>query len=341
MARLLSLLAGLALLAGCTNQHYSRMLIQPNSTNGKTQLKLLGSSEQLIRQHRIDEHRQFAMADGTVIDAWIIRARANSDASRGTMLLLHGLDESKAVYVGSFAGPSTAQRLADKGYDVVIPDLPGHGESTGYVTYGALEKHYLREMMDQLSATSGQAASAPAGGQKARAATGPSRPLATPFYVFGQTLGGAVALQYAAFDERVQGVMAVASYRDARSAARLLLRLPAPLMSEKDFNDILAQAGQTAKFDPDAASSVEAVRKLHCPVVLVHGLLNLSVPLEMSGAIYDAANDPRKLIVITPGPEQLALGMIWDAWVADQMELLATQGAKSVQPPSTQPGGGS
>lgn len=308
----------LALVAGCADDHYATMIVQPDTGYGKLQAKLVGSASQLQARHRIDWHGQIQSTDKTLIDTWVVNARPpkgpladNGSASRGTVVLLHGLGDSKASYLGA------AQKLADKGYDVVLPDLPGHGDSTGYVTYGACEKYYLTAVMDYLTA---------------------QKKISGPLYVFGVSLGGTVAVQYAAADPRVQGVLAVAPYKDAQSMARLMLRPIAPMMSQANFERVLLRAGDMAHFNPETASGVQAAAKLRCPLVVVYGMLDLSVPTSQSQAVYDAAPQPKKLIAVTPGPEQLALGILWDAWIADQMDTLARNGLKAVSAPATQPG---
>ena len=77
-------------------------------------------------------------------------------------------------------------------------------------------------------------------------------------------------------------------------------------------------------FDPADASAVLAAKKLTCPLLLVHGLLDLSVPIEQTQAIYDAAAGPRKLMVVTPGPEEAALVLVLEDWIAQRIDELAT-----------------
>lgn len=304
--------AFLACCVGCEKDFYARQIIAHNTDSGKLLLDLTGSPEKLKEQNRIDLHQRVTSADGTEIDVWVINAKP-ADASRhpGTALLLHGLTESKANYLRA------GGRLAKMGYDVVLPDLRAHGESGGkYVTYGALEKHDVKAVMDSL--------------------IGAGR-VQPNVYVFGATLGAATAIQYAAIDPRCKGVVALTPYKDAASMGRRTIALTAPTMSNRDFEEVLNRAGELGGFNPHEASSEMAAMSLTCPLLLVHGLLDMSVPLEHSEAIFAAAAGPKKLLVVTPGPEQVALAVVLDSWIAEKLNYVATTGLKEPAPPASQP----
>lgn len=300
MKRLLATGMLLAMVAGCSDDYYAKRIIEPDTAKGRICQDLVGSNEQALRHKTVDLAITFPGSDSTTLTAWAIKAKgqASADKPAPTVVLLHGLGESKANYLG------IARRLSDKGINAVLVDLRGHGCQSGqYITYGVKEKRDVKTAIDRLSVD----------GLKVG-----------DIYAFGTNLGGAVAIQYAAIDPRCRGVMAIAPYKDATTIARRILFFQAPTMSEADFRQALYRAGQIAGFDPSVASSVEAAGKLKVPLLLAHGMLDLSVPLDHSQAIYDAAKGPRKLIVITPGPEQLALAMVWEDWAADRLaELVA------------------
>ena len=268
---------------GCSTSDHVAMMIRPRLNRLPD---WADPTESYLEHKRIDLHRRIAMPDGAEIDLWVIKARSKDGkdyvASKGTIVLLHGINEEKTRYIG------IVDRVARKGYDVVVPDLRYHGKSTGEcITYGAKEKHDIKAVMDELIRT---------------------RQVSPKIIVYGFTLGGAVAIQYAAIDERVQGVMALAPYKDMRSITQRLFLL----ITEEDFEKTLAQAAAEGDFNPEEASAVEAASKIKVPMLLVHGLLDLSVPLEHSKAIRDAAAGPKKLLIVTPGPEQWTLAAIWE-----------------------------
>lgn len=310
----LCLVLGLTACTGCPRREYAKALVARDVGSSGLMLMITGTGEQLIKAGRIDLARKFKMPDKTDIDVWLIKARPaeireNLKAPRGTVLVLHEKNRSKASYLG------LGELLAKKGFDVVLPDLRGHGRSGGkYITYGVREKLDVKAVLDQLL----------------REGT-----IHAPIYVFGVSLGGAVAVQYAAIAPACKGVLAMSPYRDARAPCRRAMTLMAPLTSIEDFEATLALAGKMAKFDPADASTVKAAGKLRCPIHLVHGLIDLSVPLEDSQAVYDAAGEPKKLTVILPH-EQLIVAAIQDAWVADRIDELA-KGELSAPPAKSAP----
>ena len=300
------LAAALAVCVGCEKDFYAKQILVHNTGPGKIAMDVTGSGQRLIRQKRIDLNPRMEMADGTEIDVWVLRAKPGPEGvNLGTALLLHGLGESKARYLPA------GENLSKKGFDVVLVDLRCHGRSGGeYVTYGAWEKQDVKAVMDRLIADG---------------------TVQGEIYVFGATLGATTAIQYAASDRRVKGVIALTPYKDAASTGRRVLFATAPTMSHDEYERVLAQAGEMADFDPHATSSVAAARSVLCPLLLVHGLLDLSVPLESSQAIYEAAAGPKKLIVVTPGPEQLVLAtqIEFGGWIPERIRELATVGLRS------------
>ena len=259
----------LVLLGGCTIDQYARMLIKQNTTYGKINMKVLGSTEQMIKQGAIFTGRRYAMPDKTEIDVWVLKAPPAS-AGKGTVLVLHGLCDSKASYYRGLA-----RMLTQKGFDVVLPDLRAHGRSTGqYVTYGALEKHDQRRTMDLLYQEG---------------------IVQEPLYVLGVSLGGSVAIQYAALDPRVKGVMAMAPPKDFAMLSRRFINSVHRLMSDEDFQKVLVRAGEIGNFDPGDASALDAAAKLRCPLLLVHGNLDIIVPHSDSEVLRDAAGGPVEL----------------------------------------------
>jgi pimeloyl-ACP methyl ester carboxylesterase len=62
-------------------------------------------------------------SDGVALAAWLLPAAPNPGADRFGVVMTHGGGDDKAYYL------SLALRLQRAGYDVILPDLRGHGES--------------------------------------------------------------------------------------------------------------------------------------------------------------------------------------------------------------------
>lgn len=253
-----------SVLTGCTIDQHAKMLIEQDTTFGKMNEMIIGSSDQLVKEGKVSAARLYTMSDGTKIDLWIYKASTKT-GGKGTVLVLHELGDSKVTYM------RLAKKLVNKGFDVVLVDLRAHGRSSGKITtLGALEKQDQKHVIDKL--------------YKEKA-------ISEPLYVFGFGLGGSVAIQYAAIDPRVRGVMAMAPYRDIES----ICRKDFPLLGDEDVRKTLARAGEMGKFDPADASALKAIAKVKCPVLLVHGKFDMTVPHAHSEALLAAAGGPKEL----------------------------------------------
>jgi pimeloyl-ACP methyl ester carboxylesterase len=213
------------------------------------------------------------------------------------VIVLHGLGESKA----SFPYFGVAGLLAKKGYRAVLIDLRDHGHSGGeYVTYGALESKDVRAVVDALL---GEGL------------------ITEPIYAFGNTLGASTAIQYAAGDPRCRGVVAIAPYKDFRSVGWRVVTFRNAMMSPQEYDRIVAEAGRMAGFDPDEASAVKAAARLHCPLLVIHGMLDLSVPTEDSEAVYEAATGAKKLEKLSVN--QFLLPAVMEDWIVARIDAVA------------------
>lgn len=291
---LCALLACCGLLGGCTTDQYARDLIKQNTSYGKINEAMVGSSKQLEEQGTIFAGRRYTMPDNVEIDVWVLKASPKA-APQGTVLAIHGLGDAKVTYL------TLAKMLAKKGFNVVLPDLRAHGRSTGrYVTYGALEKHDQLRVIDALYE---------------------EKLISEPLLAFGISLGGSVAIQYAAIDPRVKGVMAMAPLKDIDSVVRKFLN--APFMSDEDLQTVLIRAGEMGKFDPKSASALKAIATVRCPVLLVHGKLDTIVRDADSEELKKAAGGPVELELI---PWAGHIGMLFgrEAKIVASLEKLAS-----------------
>ncbi len=278
---------------------YAMRVLRHCRIPGHLRLATLPNIDKLIKAGRIDKHIRFSPNDDVELDVWLIRGRGPvAAASPGTVLIIHGLWDSKARFF------DLGEIMASRGFNVILPDLRRHGASTGeHTTFGALEKRDLAALMTHLR-TTGDAPD--------------------PLWVFGFSMGAAIAVQYSAIDPLVRGAVAAAPFADGPSITRRAV----PLMSKEKFQAVWARAAEIAGFDRDDTSTVQAAGHLNCPLIVIHGLLDMIVPYSQGRAVFEAAPQPKRLYSV-PWAGHPSLLLKSRQWFADRIAELATMGVYS------------
>ena len=183
---------------------------------------------------------------------------------RGSLVILHGVADTRAGSAGLVA------RFTSKGLDVVAYDSRAHGESGGDVcTYGYFEKTDLRHVIDAL---------APG-----------------PVFLMGTSLGAAVALQAAAGDRRVAGVVAAEVFSDLDTVVRDRTPRFVPAWF---VQRALRVAEERAGFRVADVSPEKAARSIAVPVLLLHGSADTDTPPEHSRRVLASLQGPKRLKLI-------------------------------------------
>jgi len=278
---------------------YAMRVLRHCRIPGHLRLATLPRIDKLLAAGRIDKHVRFSPADDVELDVWLIHGRGPAAAaSPGTVLIIHGLWDSKARFF------DLGEIMASRGFNVALPDLRRHGASTGeHTTFGALEKRDLAALMTHLRATG----DAPG-----------------PLWVFGFSMGAAIAVQYSAIDPLVRGTVAGAPFADGPSITRRVV----PLMSKEKFQAVWVRAAEIAGFDPQDTSTVQAAGKLNCPLIVIHGMLDLIVPYSQGHAVFEAAPQPKKLYSV-PWAGHPSLLLKSRSWFADRIEEVMAMGKTS------------
>ena len=132
-------------------------------------------------------------------------------------------------------------------------------------------------------------------------------PDASRRYIYGHSLGGAVAIDLAAQlsgdPAGVHGLIVESSFTSL-----------AELVSEMGYGWLPARMLLTQKFD-----SLEKIRQIRMPVLIVHGADDRYVPARLSEALYAAAPSPKKLLLIPNGSHNNGV------WIGDAEYRLALQ----------------
>jgi len=222
-------------------------------------------------------------SDAVTLKGWKVCPPApNTD----WVLLFHGVSDNRTGVIGH------AEFLLRHGYCVVMMDSRDHGESGGgMATYGWKERYDTVGITDALYAS-----------EKVR-----------HLYALGVSMGGAIALQSAAVEPRIEAVVAEAPFANLREVSydyaglhagswlgKTLFR-PAPMM-------VMRSVEKEGGFKPEDVSPEKAVAARAFPVLLICGTRDSTIPCRHAERIYKAASGPKELWVVRGAAHAAALG---------------------------------
>lgn len=207
--------------------------------------------------------------------AAIFASPAPDGAGRPTILFLHGKGGNAAEW------RPEARRALDCGYNVLLPDLRGHGESAGsFITYGFLEKD---DLANAVSAA------------RERFGLDPLR-----LGVHGCSAGATLAIEFAAGRDGVEALWLESPYADPEGMARHYLSLATGLPSwllgltsrlavrravarVRRELDLQTGAGGLETVDP-----VQSIAGVRAPICLVYGQKDELVPPRFAARLEAA-----------------------------------------------------
>ena len=219
---------------------------------------------------RVSAHREdfvVRASDGILLRGWKVYAATPSGA---WVLLFHGQSDNRTGVVGY------AEFLLRSGYSVVMVDSRAHGASEGpMATYGWLERNDTRAVVDALESS-----------EKVR-----------HLYALGESMGASIALQSAALEPRIEGVVAESSFCNLREVSydyaglhlgawlgRTLFR-PAVMVA-------MHSAEKEGGFRAVDVSPERAVAERPVPVFLICDARDRNIPCRHSERIYKSAAGP-------------------------------------------------
>lgn len=240
---------------------------------GCTQLFLHPSREQVLHPQKLGlawEDVFLPDGHGNRLHGWYLPAQVpEGGAARGTVLHLHGNAENISTFIAA------VHWLPAQGYNVFLLDYGGYGRSGGTATVRNVHVD-ARVALDWLL----------------------SRPGADSerLVVFGQSLGGSVAIHSVATHpqrERIRAVIAEGAFSSYSRIARekmnqLWLTWPLQYPLSWLFSDEFSAEEGIARLSP-------------VPLLLIHGDADAVVPASHSRRLHAAAAEPRHLWIIPGG----------------------------------------
>lgn len=222
-------------------------------------------------------------SDGVTLKGWKVCPPAPNG---GWVLLYHGVSDNRIGVIGH------AEFLLRHGYCVVMMDSRDHGESGGdTATYGWKKRYDTVAFADALCAS-----------EKVR-----------HLHALGVSMGGAIALESAAVEPRIEAVVAEAPFANLREVSydyaglhagswlgKTLFR-PAPMM-------VMHSVEKEGGFKPEDVSPEKAVAARAFPFLLICGTRDSIIPCRHAERLYKAAIGPKELWMVRDAGHAAALG---------------------------------
>ncbi|MTB52962.1 alpha/beta hydrolase [Lewinella sp. W8] len=224
------------------------------------------------------EHLRFEGADGVELDTFYVPATVTP---RANFIMLHGVGSCKEVYLPYVAA------LARRGFNVMIWDQRAHGKSGGaYLTYGYREWQDVARAVDWLEA----------------------RNPGLPTGIYGNSMGGAVALQSLAREPRLKFGLIESTFTDLREVTNAYGRRMSGFPLPYWVTDlVLFFAGRIANFRPGQVRPIDAARSIRQPVQLIHGDADANINVAHAHRLLAAIGSADKNLYLVAGGDHADL----------------------------------
>ncbi|MEM6770705.1 MAG: alpha/beta fold hydrolase [Bacteroidota bacterium] len=229
------------------------------------------------------DHFLLAVAPAVELDCFFVPA---TTAPKANLIILHGVGSSKEAYLPQ------AEALCAMGYNLFMADQRAHGKSTKkHLSYGHYEKVDVRKMTDWLAEKTGD--------------------LRTGIY--GNSMGGAVALQSLDHDHRLAFGLIESTFTDLPTVTRAYAkRMGLGWLPDAVMDFVLRRAGILADFDPWSIRPVSAARQLHQPVQFIHGDADQRIDPAHARQLFAACGSTDKDLYLVPGGDHTDLWEVGD-----------------------------
>lgn len=210
--------------------------------------------------------------DGLKLHAYRI---ASGGEGKRAVILAHGYS-GQGKDMGAYA-KLYAENL---GYDVLIPDARGHGESEGeYIGFGWHERRDYIQWIRYLAGELGAEAE---------------------IVLHGVSMGGATVLMASGepLPPQVKVIVADCAYTSVKAELSYQLRRMYKLPSFPFLQSASLVTRLKAGYFFGEASALKQVRKAQVPILFIHGDADTFVPFTMLKELYEACRSPKEQLVV-------------------------------------------
>ena len=193
---------------------------------------------------------------------------------KGTVILLHGIRGRKEHF------QELSQILAEKGYNSLAIDLRAHGQSGGqYCTYGYYEKYDIQSAVDYLG----------------------TQGLDSNIGVWGQSLGGAIALQALAIEPRLNFGIIESTFSDLSTIVNDYSERMFGFSIPSINRYALYRGGQLAQFRPSEVVPMHSAKNISQPILIAHGTEDKNISFSYGQQNFDSLASSYKTFIPVEG----------------------------------------
>lgn len=225
---------------------------------------------------------------------------SNESATKSVVIFVHGIGGKKEHFMGM------ADWLATQGFASVVFDGRAHGQSGGrYCTFGYKEKQDIMVIVQWIQ----------------------KRLPDTEIGIWGNSLGGAIALQSLAIEPNLSFGIVQSTFADLEQIVydyqnRILQGFGSRSLS----NRALRRAGKIAGFDPASVRPAKTAEQLEQPILLIHGEQDKNISVDYAQQIFQAIPTTKKQFIRIPGADHFNVFEKGGSRLHDQlMNFLAKQ----------------
>lgn len=217
--------------------------------------------------------------DSLVLKGYFIEPK--TDTAKGVVLFVHGIGGCKEHCLG------LSEKLANMGIASLVFDSRAHGKSGGkYCTYGYKEKKDVSKIVDLIK----------------------NKYPDLKIGIWGNSLGGAVAIQALEYDERIGFGIIESTFTDLDQIVfDYQKRLSKGFGIRSISNYVLKRAGNIGSFDPKDVCPLNAVKNIEQPVLIAHGDADKNISVKYGKLLFENLRSKNKELVIVKGGEHFGL----------------------------------
>ena len=236
-------------------------IVQPQRINLASTPQSLGLQSETL---------SIQVADSIVLKGY--RIQSSTEETKGIMILIHGIGGCKEHFLG------LAGNLANNGIASIVFDGRAHGESGGkYCTYGYYEKQDISKIVDFIK----------------------KKNLILPVGIWGNSLGGAIAIQALEHDKRIEFGVIESTFTELDQIVYDYQKKICKGVGVRFItNAALQEAGKIAKFNPDEVKPIRSIANIQQPIFIAHGDNDENINYTYGEQLYKNAASQQKEFVL-------------------------------------------